>query len=434
MTDFYAQLPLAPRFSDVADLDRYAPAPADWWVVISDVQGSTQAIEAGRYRQVNVVGAITIAAALNAVGRVEIPFVFGGDGATLLVPPSCQEAVKEALLGVQATAQHEFALKLRVGLMPLRDVYAAGHQVLIGKVGISPHYAQAMFTGGGLAYAEAAIKHPAAGRAYRVEGPAQTAPDYTGVECRWTHIASAHGETVSLLVAATNPNPEEAARTYRAAIETIEHIYGSERVRHPVRIAQLRPSFDPAELAAHEPRVRRPAGWRRWWYVAKIWMQQVLLLVFIRFNVRTGDTVWRRYLPTLQQTTDVKKFDEMLRMVLAGTAAQREHLEAYLDAEYQAGRLAYGLHVADSAVMTCLVYERLGRQVHFVDGARGGYAMAAKALKQRLRTAGEGFAPSYPAGRRSEASTPGRPSGPEPEGRVGALQTRYDTAATPRAR
>ncbi|MEP0899817.1 DUF3095 family protein [Nodosilinea sp. FACHB-13] len=39
----------------------------------------------------------------------------------------------------------------------------------------------------------------------------------------------------------------------------------------------------------------------------------------------------------------------------------------------------------DRALMTCLVFERSGREVHFVDGADGGYALAAKPLKEKLK-------------------------------------------------
>jgi hypothetical protein len=34
--------------------------------------------------------------------------------------------------------------------------------------------------------------------------------------------------------------------------------------------------------------------------------------------------------------------------------------------------------------MTCLVFERNGRQVYFVDGADGGYCYAAKVMKTKL--------------------------------------------------
>lgn len=74
----------------------------------------------------------------------------------------------------------------------------------------------------------------------------------------------------------------------------------------------------------------------------------------------------------------------MLRMVIAGTVDQREALAEVLETQYASGRLAYGLHVSDRAHVTCIVFERMGRQVHFVDGPDGGYARAAKDLKRRL--------------------------------------------------
>ena len=46
------------------------------------------------------------------------------------------------------------------------------------------------------------------------------------------------------------------------------------------------------------------------------------------------------------------------------------------------GICRYGLHKQDSALMTCIVATPLQRDhIHFVDGAMGGYAMAARALK-----------------------------------------------------
>ena len=40
--------------------------------------------------------------------------------------------------------------------------------------------------------------------------------------------------------------------------------------------------------------------------------------------------------------------------------------------------------IADITIvlMTCLIFERMGSQVHFVDAADGGYAMAAVGLKK----------------------------------------------------
>ena len=46
--------------------------------------------------------------------------------------------------------------------------------------------------------------------------------------------------------------------------------------------------------------------------------------------------------------------------------------------------LFYGIQISDSALMTCMVFDRKDRHLHFVDGASGGYALAAKQMKGQL--------------------------------------------------
>jgi len=85
---FYNELESFNNFAEFVELGEYAAFPDDWMVMISDVQGSTRAIEASRYKDVNMVGAATITAILNVCGDIEVPFVFGGDGGILIVPGS----------------------------------------------------------------------------------------------------------------------------------------------------------------------------------------------------------------------------------------------------------------------------------------------------------------------------------------------------------
>ena len=66
---FYADLPGFSGFDHFSDAHCYAALPPDWFVVITDVQGSTRAIEEGRYKQVNALGAASIIALLNAVDK-----------------------------------------------------------------------------------------------------------------------------------------------------------------------------------------------------------------------------------------------------------------------------------------------------------------------------------------------------------------------------
>jgi hypothetical protein len=53
----------------------------------------------------------------------------------------------------------------------------------------------------------------------------------------------------------------------------------------------------------------------------------------------------------------------------------------------EAGELVFGAHRSPEVMLTCLIFERMGRQIHFVDGADGGFTLAARDLKQRLRAA-----------------------------------------------
>ena len=82
--------------------------PLDWWMVIADVIGSTKAIEQGAYKKVNTIGVACIAAVVNVDLSVEIPFVFGGDGATFAIPDSLRERVEIALRGAQQLVQNSF--------------------------------------------------------------------------------------------------------------------------------------------------------------------------------------------------------------------------------------------------------------------------------------------------------------------------------------
>lgn len=369
------------RFADLVRADAYAPVPDDWTIVVADVVGSTAAVAAGRYRDVNYVGAGAIAAVLNAVEPADVPFVFGGDGATLLLAPGLRDRALAALMALRADARTRLSLDLRVGAVGVAQARAAGHDVRLARVTVAPGYAQALLSGSGLGWAEAQIK---ADPARHEPGVAPAAGDdlYAGLECRWHDVASPRGETVSLLVQAVGRGLDPAsdtAATYADVLTTIEQIYGPDDAHHPISVDRLRLRALP--VATSEARLRAPSFVRRAVLVAQGLIGRWLLWR----RTATAETDWARYPHLLRAATDVRKFDGALRMVLAGTADQREALETWLEAAFCEGRLAWGLHTSHAAVLTCLVYERMGRQVHFVDGAGGGYTQAAVGFKARLR-------------------------------------------------
>jgi hypothetical protein len=82
------------------------------------------------------------------------------------------------------------------------------------------------------------------------------------------------------------------------------------------------------------------------------------------------------------ENSDFRKYDDGLRMILDCTEELARALTQRLAAAASQRIIRYGLHRQDAAMMTCFTPSAMrSDHVHFIDGARGGYASAATALK-----------------------------------------------------
>lgn len=389
--DFYAGLPVLTDFDKVTDPRSYAPLPQDWHIATCDVRDSTAAVEAGNYKHVNTVGATAVTAILNAAGERDIPFVFEGDGSTFCVPPEMLEDAQAALVKTQDVAGRSFGLDLRVATIPVSRVRDAGFDILVARWRVSDNYVQAVFTGGGMAFADRYMKDPATAPLCEVKRDS-VAPraSFEGLECRWQDIPSNYGETVSLIVRALAPvdghDGAEPTATYRDLIAAIRDIYGDDEICHPLipPAATLTPALSARQLA-NEVGVRAADRGRfgKWLWLMRARWFVVLGWFLMKFGLKTEFTDWRGYKQTLMRNSDVRKFNDVFRQILAGTTAQRLKLAAWLAERYARRELVYGLHVTNRAHMTCLVFNYSSRHLHFIDGADGGLFVAAKELKAR---------------------------------------------------
>ncbi|MEO0541214.1 MAG: DUF3095 domain-containing protein, partial [Cyanobacteria bacterium P01_A01_bin.105] len=362
---FYASLPTLTTFEDLVDVGNYTDAPSDWYILITDIAGSTQAIEQGHYKAVNFLGASSIVAVLNAVKGLEIPYVFGGDGATMLVPPAMLAAARDALLGLKQQSEAEFGLTLRVGVVPV-PVATKKHPVKVAKFQVSEHYIQANFLGGGLTYATDLIKDDHPDNPYQIHSAAGGSTDLAGLECRWQDIHSNPHQTLSLLI---TPATGQDELVYRDFIGFIKRLYGKQNLS-PIHPHQLNLSLNPQKLSLETRlRARSHRLWHRLSYLANITLQNVLGWFLMKFRVAAAGVDWGRYKDDIATTTDYRKVDDVLRMVIVSEDWQTQALTQYLQEKFEQRQLVYGLHVSDRALMTCLVFERHGQQVHFIDGA-----------------------------------------------------------------
>lgn len=373
----YEQLPIHDHLDATLVLKNYSELATDWWLAITDVVASTQAIEAGRYREVNALGGSTIAAVLNAIKPIKVPYVFGGDGASFCFPSSHYAQIRDALLACQTLAREDLGLTLRVGLIPYADIRAQ-HRVLLCRYRASDKLEQCFFLGGGMRYADQLMRVEPR---YQLNEPTQRGvADFSGFQCRWQEVPSPKGVTFSLIVDIRQPSQ----LSYQQLVAKLNHFLGDDQQHHPLRESLLHLSLNYRKM--HTEIASMAQGKPKWVYglvYLRLVLQTLIGNVLMFWGVRLGKANWGRYKRDTVLNSDYQKIDDAYRTVMSGTDKQVEQLGAWLESGYQQGILYYGLHCTNAAMLTCLVSESGVSHIHFVDAANGGYAMASKQLKQQ---------------------------------------------------
>jgi hypothetical protein len=373
---FYGKLPVFDKFARLMDPTVYTPLPHGWVLGIADIVQSTAAIAAGRYKSVNTAAAAVIAAVANALHDNDFPFVFGGDGASFALPPDQALLGREALEGVAAWVRDDLELDMRVALVPIDAVRTQGLDVRVARFAPSPDVSYAMFTGGGVAFAEQQMK---AG-AFRLDpGPAGTRPDLTGLSCRFDEITTARGVILSLIVV---PVSDGTSARFAALIEEVLGLAeGGAEVGRPVPADGPPLRWPPSGFALEAKAARRP-GRSAFGTRLAVGVRTLVSYLIFRTGMPIGAFDPNRYRGQLVQNTDFRKFDDGLRMTLDCTPELADRLEALLARADVNGVARYGTHRQQAALMTCFVPSPTrSDHVHFVDGAMGGYAAAARTVK-----------------------------------------------------
>ena len=183
---FYHQLPVQqiPVSQLLRQPSLMTDVPLSWYVIITDIRRSTQAVKDGKHEKVNFVATGSIVTVLNISLRlgINIPFLFGGDGATFLIPDSLLNLIMESLTGYKQQMIRRFGIYLRTAATPLAEVYGSGHKIKIAKCRNTKNFVVPVIIGSGLSLAEKTIK----GRPDETEHTAVNSrqPDLNGMQCR----------------------------------------------------------------------------------------------------------------------------------------------------------------------------------------------------------------------------------------------------------
>lgn len=378
MPKFFDSLPSFSSFEQFTREAMYHPLPDDWVVVVADIKNSTSAIDAGKYKEVNLIGAACITQTMQSQHTQNIPFVFGGDGASICVHKDDAIYVGKRLAKLQALAQSNFDLELRVAIIPIREIRQHAVDVCVAKLEITEGKYIALFRGGGLAVADTLAKDD---EKYAIDIKEENLDSLEGLSCRWSPVPSRKGVVVSLLVMARDA---QAMSVYETLLERFRSILGRD-------IADTNPVQENlVKYKSVVEAIRDEASYHQSWFSKSFLVRllDILLAVLIfKHGInplgRLFDAV--SYKDSISHHSDFRKFDDMLRLIMDCSQDEFDELQSLLEQGFRDGHLYYGLHTSGDALMTCFVETtQQGGHLHFIDGGNGGLAIAARQMKEQM--------------------------------------------------
>jgi len=375
---FYAKLPLQEvSLETLYSKDSFfKPLPKDWYVLVADIKDSTIAISNNQHNEVNLAATGCIVAVLNSLKMAEkdkIPYFFGGDGATFLIPNAYKDRLLEVLKQQKEHVKLQWNLDLVVGYMAVSDVYDEGCHLLLARIKLNDFLQIPVVLGSGLKFAEDLIK-----KTFRLEKDQQSntrVPDLEGMECRWDKIAppTTDRSVICLLVHSTKESKQR--EVYLEVLSKLSTIFGTLEERQPISTPMLK-------LDASYEKIKQEM-------LASIGRYSFRFIVKKVFNTYLGKLYFkyskegRLYLRMTKELSETIMIDGLLNTIISGTDTQIQSLSKYLDTKEAQKDLVYGIHITHSSIMSCYVQDRKNKHAHFIDGTEGGYTKAAEMLKAK---------------------------------------------------
>ena len=366
----------------------FTTLPENWSVIVTDIANSTEAVKAGRHTDINLVAAGSLIAALNVARsyNTEIPYFFGGDGGTIIVPGELAEKVLAGLKAHRINCLKNFSLDLRIGSVSVTDIRKAGFEINIAKVVIGAELNKSVVIGDGLKYAENLIKqhyqYDEAQKQKDLQVFDISALNLQGLECRWDKIKPpTQGlEVVCLLIEAAHV--KDQLTVYKNVLKKLDEIYGETDKRHPLSVNRLR-LINSFKKFQKEMLVRY-SKWKLW-YLVKLFFETIAGKIYFKYNLKVNNVRGGDYLAKVIALSDTLSIDGRINTIVSGTSENRILFLEYLSQEEKKGLLYYGHHVSAESIMTCYIENMDNKHIHFVDGAGGGYTEAARELKSKFK-------------------------------------------------
>jgi hypothetical protein len=374
---FYTELPRLKGDIErvVENNSLYKPVPGDWTIIVTDVENSTQAVDNGKQQEVNLAATGSIVACLNIARPrgIDIPFFFGGDGATLVLPEEIKDECLDVLRQHSKRCKRNFGFKLRVGSRELSELYRDGSSLSILRFQRNKLHTMPIVTGDALKKAEKSIKQK---NSLVKEAKKKQMLNLQGMECKWDKIQPPEKsfEVVSYIINATDVS--EQSKVYASILRDFRNIYGTDDERSPLIPKHLN-MVHKIDQIKNEVKMKynRVTGKR----LATSYGRNLVGRFYLKY-MKGG----KQYVNDLIQLTETLLLDGAINTVVSGNEKQRELMINSLNQLEGDGKINYGYHISQRSVISCYVIGLDDYHIHFLDGEDGGYTRAAKVLKRKL--------------------------------------------------
>ena len=366
----------------LAEESSFSEVPNTWHVVVVDIQNSTQAVAEGKHHQINLTATGAIISVLNTIRRekqhIEIPYFFGGDGATFIIPTLLLNKITSVLENYSLHIKRNTDLILRVGHVSVKDLPTQKARLKIAKHQLTDQLTIPIVLGNGLKHAEEIIKNTF------VENDhtdfKDELLDLEGMECRWRQIdpSQTKNKVICLLLCAVNETDQGAI--YRDVLIQMDTIFGTFKNRQPIKSNKLKLDLSVSKIWEE---MKISLVNKNWVYLLKNWFTTIIGIFY--FNL-TSDGKY--YLKQIGQLSHTFMLDGMINTIFTAEQNKIDLFIEYLNELEKDKKIIYGIHITHASVMSCYVLDRKTKHAHFVDGTEGGYTVAAQMLKMKLRSLG----------------------------------------------
>ncbi|WP_218599514.1 DUF3095 family protein [Polaribacter sp. NJDZ03] len=364
----------------LADESDFSELPNTWHVVVVDVKNSTKAVDEGKHHQINLTATGAIISVLNTIRKekknIEIPYFFGGDGATFIIPTILLNKITLVLENYSLHIKKNIDLILRVGHISITELSEKKAYLKIAKHQLTDQLAIPIILGNGLKKAEEIIKNT-----FTVIEDIHFKKDLLnleGMECRWKEInpRQTQKKVICLLLDTVNENDQRAI--YKEVLTKMDTIFGSFNNRQPIKTTNLKLNFSISKIWEE---MKVTLDNKNLKYLLKNWFKTLIGKWY--FNMSEDG---KQYLNQIGQLSHTFMLDGMINTIFTAEQPKIDLFTTYLNQLEKENKIIYGIHITHASVMSCYVLDRKTKHAHFVDGTEGGYTSAAKMFKVKMKT------------------------------------------------